>query len=91
MFLVARDSATDTDACEEKKKKKKQTCTGPLGPGIYSRQPAPILARFSSFFFFILTLIDCGEIKNTAQYGGEPALHIVVLTAMNCPSGPFRS
>ena len=28
---------------------------------------------------------------NTAPYGGEPALHIVVLAVMNCPSGPFRS
>src|SRR3954447_14225923 len=42
-------------------------------------------------FFFILTLIECGEIMNTSHYGGEPALHIVVLAAMNCPSGPFRS
>jgi hypothetical protein len=36
-------------------------------------------------------LIDCAEIMNTAPYGGEPALHIVVLAVMNCPSGPFRS
>jgi hypothetical protein len=47
--------------------------------------PVPFL------FFFILTLIECGEIMNTSHYGGEPALHIVVLAVMNCPSGPFRS
>ena len=45
----------------------------------------------SQFFFFILTLIECREIKNTSHYGGEPALHIVELAVMNCPSGPFRS
>ena len=47
--------------------------------------------QFFSLLFFILTLIECREIMNTWYYGGEPALHIVVLAVMNCPSGPFRS
>src|SRR4051794_30421054 len=47
--------------------------------------------RLFSLLFFILTLIECREIMNTWHYGGQPALHIVVLAAMNCPSGPFRS
>jgi hypothetical protein len=69
---------------------KLQTCTDHLSSPIYSRASAHFL--LSSFlFFFILTLIDCAEIMNTAPYNGEPALHIVVLSVMNCPSGPFRS
>jgi len=53
--------------------------------------PSPSSCSLLFLFFFILTLIDCAEIMNTAPYGGEPALHIVVLAVMNCPTGPFRS
>ena len=56
-----------------------------------SRSPLPKSSTSSLLFFFILTLIECREITNTWHYSGEPALHIVVLAAMNCPSGPFRS
>lgn len=65
-----------------------QTCTDhqfPLFGCARGPQLPPLL-----FFFFILTLVDCGEIMKTLPYGGEPALHIVVLAALNCPSGPFR-
>ena len=62
----------------------------PPTPPIYSRLPSPLL-DFSFFFFFILTLINCGEIMFPSPYDGEPALHIVVLAVMNCPSGPFWS
>jgi len=59
--------------------------------GLYNhRLPPKFFLPFSSFFF-ILTLIECREIKKTLHYSGEPALHAVVLAAMNCPSGPFRS
>jgi len=51
----------------------------------------PNSSSSSLLFFFILTLIECREIKKTLHYSGEPALHVVVLAAMNCPSGPFRS
>jgi hypothetical protein len=64
-------------------------CTG--HSHAYKCSPALPLLDLFFFFFFILTLIECREIKNTLHYGGEPALHIVVLAAMNCPSGPFRS
>ncbi|KAK3313223.1 hypothetical protein B0H66DRAFT_388367 [Apodospora peruviana] len=43
------------------------------------------------FFLFILTLIGCRELKNSLHHNGEPALHIVALAVINCPSGPFRS
>ena len=62
----------------------------PLTPAYIFSPPRPV-SDFSFFFFFILTLINCGEIMFPSPYNGKPALHIVVLAVMNCPSGPFWS
>ncbi len=64
---------------------------GPTRWAILTPRPPRLLYEFSFPFFFILTLIGSREIKNTLEYGGKPALHIVELTAMDCPTGPFRS
>ena len=62
----------------------------PPTPAYIFSPPRPD-SDFSFFFFFILTLINCGEIMFPSPYNGKPALHIVVLAVMNCPSGPFWS
>ncbi len=63
----------------------------PADPSYKTPAGSQLLLLFFFLFFFILTLIDTGELKHTLLYNGEPALHIVVLAVMNCPSGPFRS
>ena len=63
----------------------------PISPSYKTSASLPDSCAFLFLFFFILTLIDTGELKHTLLYNGEPALHIVVLAVMNCPSGPFRS
>ncbi len=55
------------------------------------RQPLASF-RFFLLFFFLHTYLDWlqGD-QEHLEYGGRPALHTVEPTAMDCPSGPFRS